>query len=157
VLNQQVNQASTYTWLGLSANPSAFGQPVTFTAAVSAATLAGGLPTGSIVFMDGTSSLGTASLNNGVATFTTTALYAGSHSITAFSLGDGNFTGSNSATLTQVVNNATPTTTSLGPTSVAAGSGSFTLTINGSDFLPGSTVQWAGTALTVTAGGATQL
>src|SRR5262249_2412905 len=140
VLNQQVNQASTYTWLGLSANASVFGQPVTFTAAVSAATLAGGLPTGSVVLMDGAASRGTASPTNGVATFTTTALYAGSHALTAVYLGDGNFTGSNSATLTQVVNNATPTITSLGPTSVAAGSGTFTLTINGSDFLPGSTV-----------------
>lgn len=42
------------------------------------------------------------------------------------------------------VNTPSPSVISLSPTSAAAGSAGFTLTVNGSGFLPGSTVQWNG-------------
>jgi hypothetical protein len=62
--------------------------------------------------MDGTTVLGTGTLNaNGVATFTSTALSAGSRSITATYSGDGMFAQSTSAAVNQVVNQATTTTT----------------------------------------------
>jgi len=159
ILNLGVNQAATATALSASANAALFGQPVTFTAAVSAAAPGGGVPTGSVVFTDGAAILGTVPLNpsTGIATFTATALSASTHSINAIYVGDGNFTGSPSTTVTLQVNNATPTVTSVGPTSVAAGSAAFTLTIVGTDFLPGSTVQWSGTGLTVTALSGTQI
>ena len=38
--------------------------------------------------------------------------------------------------------NPVPTTTSLSPASKVAGQGAFTLTVNGSNFVPGSVVQW---------------
>jgi autotransporter-associated beta strand protein len=93
----------TTTTLTSSPNPSLAGQQVTFTATVSPN---GGspTPTGTVTFFDGTTPLGTATLNgSGVATFGTTALIAGPHSITAVYAGDANFAGSSSAALVQNV------------------------------------------------------
>ncbi len=53
--------------------------------------------------------------------------------------------------------NPVPLLTSLSPTTVAAGGPAFTLTLTGSNFLPGSVVQWNGVALTTTFVSATQL
>jgi hypothetical protein len=50
-----------------------------------------------------------------------------------------------------------PTLSSMSPTSVAAGSGAFTLTVNGTNFVAGSTVQWNGAARATTFVSATQL
>jgi len=108
VLNQVVNQASTTTGLTSSLNPSSYGQAVTFTATVTGQY--GGTPTGTVSFYDGTTLLGTGTLNNGVATYTTSALSAGSHSITAVYGGDTNFVGSTSPVLKQVVKKAATTT-----------------------------------------------
>jgi hypothetical protein len=61
---------------------------VTFTATV---TTSGSLPpTGSITFRSGLSILGTAPMNNGAASFTTSTLSVGLHSITATYGGDTN-------------------------------------------------------------------
>ena len=54
--------------LGLSPkspNPSVFGQAVTLTATVSAVVPASGTPTGSVTFLDGSITLGTATLSTG--------------------------------------------------------------------------------------------
>jgi hypothetical protein len=56
------------------------GQSVTFTDTVSASS---GTPAGKVVFKDGTTTLGTVTLTNGVATFVTSSLTAGRHKITA--------------------------------------------------------------------------
>ena len=65
---------------------------MTFTATVVNSSPGGGTPTGTVTFMDGTTTLGTGTLSttDGVttATFTTTALAVGSHSITAVYGGD---------------------------------------------------------------------
>jgi hypothetical protein len=50
-----------------------------------------------------------------------------------------------------------PTVSSIAPTSANAGGGMFTLTVNGTGFVSGATVQWNGVALTTTYGTATQL
>lgn len=56
-----------------------FGVPVTFNA-----TLAGGAsPSGTVTFMDGATTLGTGAISGTTATFTTSTLAAGPHSITA--------------------------------------------------------------------------
>jgi hypothetical protein len=74
---------------------------VTFTATV---TSVGGTPTGSVTFKDGASTLGTGSLSGGgVASFTTSSLGVGSHSITANYGGAATFIASASSALTQVV------------------------------------------------------
>jgi hypothetical protein len=70
----------------------------------------GGTPTGSVTFKDGSNALGTGALNgSGVATFSTSALSAGSHSITAVYGGDTDFSGSTSAILSQGINKANAT------------------------------------------------
>lgn len=96
-----------------SANPSTYGQPVTFTATVSGT---GGTPTGSVRFdADGDTACAAAPLVGGVATCATSALSAGTHTITATYGGDSTFNGS-TGTLTQEVSKATPTLTTSGGT-----------------------------------------
>jgi hypothetical protein len=102
-LAQTVQQAGSTTVVSSSANPSAPGKAVTFTATVAAAAPGSGTPTGTVTFKDGSTTLGTATLSGGAATLTTSALAAGSHPITATYSGDANFAPSTSATLTQVV------------------------------------------------------
>ena len=97
-----VNQGPTTTAVSPSANPSIAGNPVIFTAVV---TGSGATPTGSVTFRDGAATIGTGTLNgSGQASFSTSGLAAGSHSITAVYAGDANFTGSTSPTLVQQVN-----------------------------------------------------
>jgi sugar lactone lactonase YvrE len=95
----------TATSLTSSGTPSAVGQSVTFTATV---TSSGGniAPDGSVVFYDGSTILGTSTLNPaGVAVYTTSTLADGQHSIVAVYGGDaGNsIQGSSSGVWTQDV------------------------------------------------------
>jgi hypothetical protein len=94
--------AKTTTTLVSSVNPSASKQAVTFTATVKSGA---GIPTGTVTFTNNGSTVGTGSLKgNGQATFTTSTLSSGSHSITAVYGGNSSFSGSTSAVLTQTVN-----------------------------------------------------
>ena len=107
ILSQVVNPgvSSTVVSLTTGTNPSSFGQPLTFTAAV---TVGLGTPTGIVIFYDGVTPLGTAALNgSGNALLITSALQIGTHSITAFYAGDSNVTGSTSSPITQTVTQAT--------------------------------------------------
>jgi hypothetical protein len=83
-----------------SADPSVFGQSVTFTAAVTALN---GTPRGTVTFFDGTAPLGTVPLSTGTATLTTADLAVGQHGITARYNFQGLFETSTSAPLTQWV------------------------------------------------------
>ncbi len=65
----------------------------------------------------------------------------GTASISVFNGSPGGGT-SNAVTLS--INNPVPVLTQLVPSSIAVGSAGFTLTVNGSGFVPGSTVQWNG-------------
>ncbi len=106
-LSQIVGQASETVALTSSVNPSVAGQSVKFTATVSGVPAASGTPTGLVNFIDGSTSIGIGSLNgSGVATFTTTILAPGSHSITAIYSGDTNFKPGLSSAVVQVVNAA---------------------------------------------------
>ena len=101
VLTQIVNQASTSTALASNANPSTYGQTVTFNATV---TSAGGTPTGTVTFRDGATVLATVAVDaSGQATYMTSSLFLGAHPITATYNGDDNFAGSTSAALIQTV------------------------------------------------------
>jgi len=108
-LTETITSSSTTTALVSSLNPSAYGQSVTFTAAVT--TSGSGTPTGSVTFTDGANTLGTSPLSGGQATLTTYVLVAGAHSITATYSGDSGFTGSSSSPLAQTVN---PASTAVG-------------------------------------------
>lgn len=84
-----------------SLNPSAVGQAVTFTATFSSPYA---VPNGLVTFYDGAVKLGTATLNaGGAGTLITSALALGSHNITATYAGNGNFNGSTTPVLVQVV------------------------------------------------------
>ena len=112
VLKQVVAQ-NTATALTSSANPVIHGMPVTFTAVVTASGTTA--PTGPVVFYDGTTQIGTGTLTasgttSAVATFQTSTLAAGTHSITASYGGDANDFTSTSAALSETVNIASSTT-----------------------------------------------
>jgi hypothetical protein len=100
-LSQVVSPANTTTTLASSPNPSTVGQSVTFTATVTGQFA--GVVTGTVTFMDGTSTLGTVTVSSHVARLHTSALAVGTHNITATYNGSTDFT-SSSASLTQTVN-----------------------------------------------------
>ena len=83
---------------------------------------------------------------------------AGNASVTVFNTAPGGGT-SNAVTfsITSATNNPVPVATSLAPNSAAAGSASFTLTVNGSNFINGSVVRWNGNARTTTFVSGTQI
>src|SRR5207253_3176103 len=91
---------------------STVGASVTFTATVSAVSPGTGVPTGNVVFKDGATTVSTGALDvNGNATFTTSTLTVGNHTITASYAGNSNFNASASSALVQTVNPAQTTTT----------------------------------------------
>jgi hypothetical protein len=96
-----VGQKNSTVTLTSSQNPSGVGQLVTFSATVTG----GGTPTGTVSFKDGTTVIGIGTLNaSGIATFATSSLAQGSHSITASYSGDiGNLPNTSTA-LIQTVN-----------------------------------------------------
>jgi hypothetical protein len=97
--------AATTTTLTSSANPSVAGSSVTFTARISSSA---GIPSGSATFRDSGTALGTVGLNgSGVATFATSSLTAGTHTITASYSGAPGFAASTSTPISQAVNPVT--------------------------------------------------
>ena len=85
---------------------------MTFTATVAPVSPGAGTPTGTVTFKDGTTVLGTGTLDaSGRATFTTSSLGVGNHSITAVYGGNTNYKASTSAALTQTVKRASTMTT----------------------------------------------
>src|SRR5438128_9574212 len=102
-----IAKANTITALLSSVNPSSFGQSVTFTATV---TSGAGTPTGTVQFKDNGANLGPGSALNGsgVATFSTSSLTAGTHTITADYSGDANFLNSGGTLAGGQVVNAQP-------------------------------------------------
>ena len=94
-----VQPASTITVVKAVPVSSVFGQPITFTATVSPVAPGSGMPTGTVTFAEGTTVLGSGTLNaSGQAAFSTSALGVGPHTITASYSGDGNFSPSSAET-----------------------------------------------------------
>ncbi len=103
-LNQVVSKALTLESFQTLQNPSALGQAVTFKATVTSV----GVPTGTVTFMNGGTTLASFALGQGVVTFSTAKLPVGSNTITANYGGAANYSTS-SASLTQVVKSTLPT------------------------------------------------
>ncbi len=124
----------TTTTVTTSGTPSTYGDSVTFTATVTRA--AGtNTPSGTVYFVDGGTTVGSGTLSGSgpeaTATYSTTSLTAGSHSMTVIYGGDSNFGGSISSPLVQAVNPK--------PLTITADNRSKTY---------GDTVSFAGTELT---------
>jgi hypothetical protein len=153
----------TTTTLTNTPDPSTYGQSVAFTAVVSNGTSTS--PTGTVNFMfaDGTE-LGTATLNSGTATYTTSTLSAGDNMIYAVYSGDSSNPASTSNDVVQAVNPAITSTalaSSLNPATygqavtltgtVTVKNGGFTPTgavnfYNGSQFIGTANLKANGTA-----------
>jgi len=116
--NQVVNKTDTTNALAVApVSPTVFGQSVALTSTVAAVAPGGGIPTGSVTFLDGATSIGSGALNGaGVATASTTTLAVGTHSLTANYAATTNYNASTSSpAITFVVNKAN--TTASTPTS----------------------------------------
>jgi hypothetical protein len=118
--------------LASSADPSYLNQAVLITATVRPQF--GGVPTGTVTFIQGTKSVATAALVNGQAKYSVTYSTVGVRSITVVYSGDGNDLASTSAVLKQIVNSlpaATKTSiTTSGSPSLINQPVTFTATIN---------------------------
>ncbi len=141
-----------------SANPATASQPVTFTVTSTAGV------TGTVTFQDGATILGTGTFNAaGVATFTTSTLATGTHTITAVYGGDSNYASATSAPLTEVVGTVPTmvTLTQSTSTELLGSSVTFTATVSAPTPTPTGTVSFMegttvlGTAPLSTNGGIT--
>jgi Bacterial Ig-like domain (group 3) len=115
-----VNKATPGNTLVSSVATVFVSNAVTFSATLGSSA---GTPTGTVSFYDRTTLLGTPALTNGTAAYTTSALAAGTHSITAVYSGDSNFAAVTSAAVAEVVEDFTVATPSGGPTSATASPG----------------------------------
>ena len=89
--NQTVLLTGTTTSLAASTATPAYGQPVTFSVTVGNVGAGSGTPSGDVEFYDGTTDIGSATLDDsGDGSLTVSTLTAGPHSITAVYQGDGN-------------------------------------------------------------------
>ena len=86
------------TTLAASATSTQYGDPVTLTA-----TVVPNSATGTVIFSNGSTVLGTGTVSGGIATLTTSTLNAGTYIITANYEGDSNFGASTSSPVTVIV------------------------------------------------------
>src|SRR5262249_40964366 len=135
-----VSKSDTSVALQVSSGNISLSDNVTLTATVSAVSPGSGTPTGTVTFMDGTTTLGTGTVGaNGVATLTKTGTDrgAGSHSITAVYGSDVDFNASPASAASIVVVNAVnhpPVIDITGPTKGVRGQEmSFTFTVTDQD------------------------
>jgi hypothetical protein len=146
--------------LASSANPSTLGQSVTFTASVLSVGAPSGSPTGTVQFLDGTKPLGTATVSDGQAAYTTAMLGGGSHTIVAQYGGDSIYPAAQASysqtvsavtTVTLTVSPASPVygqavvatatvTPSAAPAGFAPPTGQVTFLVGGTAFTPGTPV-----------------
>jgi hypothetical protein len=149
--------------LAASPSPVAAGQTVTLTASVTPTATYASVPTGTIEFQDGGNVLGTVVTldSTGKATYTSTTLTPGTHSLTAVYSGDNTYPAGN-ASQSLAVNGLTATVkVTPSPASITtAMSLSVTVAVTGSGATPTGTVTLSGggynsSAATLTGGSAT--
>ncbi len=102
-LTHVVAKAATTTQLSSTPNPSKSGEAVSLRATVAAVAPGGGIPSGSVQFLNGTTVIGTANVVNGVATVSIASLKAGKNQLQARYLGTSNHVASVSNTVTHTV------------------------------------------------------
>jgi O-glycosyl hydrolase len=124
---------------------------VTLTASV---TSNEGTPTGTISFLDGTTTLGNVALSGGIATYSTSTLAPGTHTLSATYAGTATYLGSSSSSLSEVIN-ALATTTALTATpnpAAAAATVTLTATVSASGTTPTGTVTFSDGSTTLGSG-----
>jgi hypothetical protein len=122
-------------------NPVFLNDPITFAATV---TSPSGTPTGSMLFLDGSTPLATVPLTGETASFTTATLTMGQHTITATYSGDAVFATTTSAPLTVLVEDFSLTISNPNVTISHGGTAVYNLTVTtvGGTFMA-STIQFA--------------
>jgi hypothetical protein len=115
--NPPPTKSNTTSAVTSSAATVLVGQAVTFTGTVSSNS---GTPTGTVTFLDGTTTLGTGTLSSGKATFQTSSLAAGVHNVTIAYGGSSSFNASTSTAFGETVDNPGTST------------GSYTVKVSGS-------------------------
>lgn len=133
-ITQVVNKANTEVALVSSSPTSVFGQPVTFTASVSVVAPGAGDPSGTIVFRDGATVIGTepvSSATGGQASITVSNLSVAQHAISATYSGDDSFNGSVGSTIQRVTRALTSTVVASSANPAQTGQGvQFTATVS---------------------------
>jgi hypothetical protein len=116
-----VNKFTPVLALASSNNPSTNKQQVALTATVGSS-VAGVAPTGSVVFSDGSTLLGTATVDSsGMAVFYSSTLAVGSHAMTATYAGDDNFAAAVPIAIAQTVKTASGPLLVVSPTTSVGG------------------------------------
>jgi hypothetical protein len=108
MIDQMITKIFTTTSLAAPKTAVSYGQSITLTAMTSASS---GTPTGTVTFIDGLMTLGSANLSNGQAVFSTAALTAGSHTLVAIYQGDTNYYSSTAAAVSQTIDKISPAVT----------------------------------------------
>lgn len=103
-LAQSVSSSNSSTMLSVSTSPATYGTPLVLTAAVSTN---GGVASGKVLFLENDNTVGSASLNAGMAVFTTASLAPGRHNIVASYQTDGRTDASTSAPVSFLVQQKT--------------------------------------------------
>ena len=146
VSSPQPALTGTNTALQASATTITQGQSVMFSATVTPQS-GSGTPTGSVNFIDGSTTIGNGTLNgSGVATFSTSTLAVGTHSIAASYAGDTTFAASTSSAVSVTVNSSAPPDFTLGAIAANPPSGTidagdtatFTITVTPTNGFAGS-------------------
>jgi hypothetical protein len=138
-ITQGVAAAPGTVTLTSSPNPSVYSYQLTLTVALPPTA------TGTVTFLDGATTLGTAPLVGSAATFQTSTLTAGTHTLTAQYSGDANFQPGTSQPLSQVVNqDGTVSEVYVNPVSGAVVGTNlvFTALVDTADMTPTGTVQF---------------
>lgn len=141
-LIQKVHASASTTTLSSSPNPSGPGQSVSFIATVASATSGEPTPTGMVTFQEGPAVLAQIPLNSGgTASFSTSTLNQGSHSISADYYSDTVFA-SGSGNTTQTVS-PTPTPTPTVQVTVQTTPSGLSFTADGTTYSSAQTFSWA--------------
>ncbi|MDR5728851.1 MAG: Ig-like domain repeat protein [Terriglobia bacterium] len=122
-LTQVVSQATPLITLTASSSSAFLDNPVVLTAGVASSS---GTPTGTVTFLDGTATIGHATLNAGQAAITVSTLTAGAHSITATYSGSTDFTSVTSSAVSEQVDDFNLKLASGGASSVSVAPGGTT-------------------------------
>jgi NHL repeat len=144
-----LGSATTPSLSSLAPNSAIAGSPA-FTLTVNGS----GFLNGATVLWNGTALVTTYVSGNQLTATVPAALIAAPGNANATIVDPG---GTLSAPLRFIISAATPTIIGLIPNSLTVGGGQFTLTVNGSGFLPGCAVQWNGSALSTNYLGSTQI